>query len=278
MPNKYIMPNKLSQYTFYLLRHGESIWNYEKRFTGWTNVPLTYKGISQSKQVINTLNNYNIKPNIIYTSQLYRALQTSCIIKEDINYKYNNDKKIKIIQNWRLNEKNYGSLEGIKHSDFEKYYGKNELNNVIYKFDHPPPLIRNIFCDKNYQQLLDKYIYLDNKLNDSYKITNFYSLYNTNYKPYVNYYLKHIINGETNKVVMDRVLLYFFNAIFPGMQKGEIPLIICHKHTGRVMLKHFLNINSNLFEKCEFHQNELYEITIDENKKLKILNCINLIE
>ena len=61
-------------------------------------------------------------------------------------------------------------------------------------------------------------------------------------------------------------------------QMADFQLIIFHKHTGRVMLKHFLNIDNKIFEKFEFYQNELYEMTIDENKKLKDIKCIKLIE
>jgi len=273
------MPNKLSQYKFYLLRHGESIWNREKKFTGWTNVPMTSRGINQSNLAFNIIKEHNLKPTVIYTSQLDRALHTSCIIKKQVNnHKNDHENNISIIQNWRLNEKNYGSLEGMEHTEFENSYGKTELNNVIYKFEHPIPLVRNIFYDRNYQPLINKYIYSNDKLNKSYEVINLYSLFNSSYKPYHNYYLKHLFNGETNKVVMDRVLFYFNHAIFPGMKKGEVPLIISHKHVGRVMMKHFLNMNNDIFEKYEFYQNELYEITIDENKNLKSINSIKIIE
>lgn len=269
------MANKLSQYKFYLLRHGESIWNREQKFTGWTNVPMTSRGINQSNLAFNTINELKLKPTIIYTSQLDRALHTSSIIKKQFN---NHENNININQTWRLNEKNYGSLEGMEHKEFENSYGKTELNNVIYKFEHPIPLVRNIYYDRNYQPLIDKYIYSNDNLQKCDNITNLNLIFNSCYKQYTNYYLKQLFNGETNKVVMDRVLFYFNHAIFPGMKNGEVPLIVSHKHVGRVMMKYFLNMNNNLFEKYEFYQNELYEITIDENKNLKNINIIKIIE
>ena len=90
------------------------------------------------------------------------------------------------------------------------------------------------------------------------------------YSPYTNYYLKKIIsNGESSRQVFDRALFYFNHAIFPGMKQGEIPLIVTHKHTARVLLKHFLNItNDEIFEKYDFQRSELLQLIMDENKQV----------
>ena len=100
----------------------------ENKFTGWKDVPLTFKGINQAYYVSNILKKKNIKPDYIYTSELNRAIKTSEIIKKELNLKNN------IIKSWRLNERSYGSLEGecrnhIKNNFFSEL---NNFKNNIY--------------------------------------------------------------------------------------------------------------------------------------------------
>ena len=96
---------------FLLTRHGESIWNKDSKFTGWTNIPLTNNGKIEAKKITQALLNKNICPSIIFTSVLDRAIETSNIVKKEIN-KFNN-KDVPIYTSWRLNERHYGTLEGI---------------------------------------------------------------------------------------------------------------------------------------------------------------------
>ena len=102
---------------FLLVRHGESIWNQDSKFTGWTNIPLTENGKHEAKMMSNQLKNHNLYPNIIFSSVLDRAIDTSSIIKNEIN---NN---IQIQTSWRLNEKHYGTLEGIPRNYIRNIYG-----------------------------------------------------------------------------------------------------------------------------------------------------------
>ena len=101
-----------------MVRHGESIWNKDSKFTGWTNIPLSDKGRTEANKISESLIYNNIIPNIIFSSVLNRAIDTSNIIKNGIN----ND--IPILTSWRLNEKHYGTLEGIPRKYIRENYGE----------------------------------------------------------------------------------------------------------------------------------------------------------
>jgi len=112
-----------------LIRHGESLWNYENRFAGWANVPLTNLGIEQSKKAGSLLLRHNIIPEVSYTSIQKRSIDTNKFILKEMKI-YN---KIKIKNSWRLNERHYGKITGLHRE------------NLKWKGDYfdVPPNIRN---------------------------------------------------------------------------------------------------------------------------------------
>ena len=95
-----------------LLRHGESEWNLENRFTGWTDVSLTKKGIEEAKEAGKLLKSNKYKFDIVYTSVLKRAIQTMEICLNELNCS-----NVNIKYNWRLNERHYGALQGKNKKD-----------------------------------------------------------------------------------------------------------------------------------------------------------------
>jgi 2,3-bisphosphoglycerate-dependent phosphoglycerate mutase len=117
-----------------LLRHGQSTWNLENRFTGWRNVPLTKLGIEEAEYAGKKIleNQFNIQS--IYTSLLDRATKTSNIVAQIINYP-----KEEIKNDWRLNERHYGALEGLNKSETAKKYGEDQVKIWRRSFDTPPP-------------------------------------------------------------------------------------------------------------------------------------------
>ena len=119
-----------------LCRHGESVWNKQNKFTGWSNISLTNKGIQQSYNIFNKLKNNNLTPDIIYTSKLKRAIHTSLLIRQS----FDNIPDIKI--KWQLNERNYGELEGVNREYAKNYYGKENIKNIREKL-HYLPVFKN---------------------------------------------------------------------------------------------------------------------------------------
>ena len=117
-----------------LLRHGESEWNLINKFTGWTDVDLTSNGIEEAKFSGQQILQENIVINTLYTSLLLRAVQTAEIVADVINF----DKK-NIQYDWRLNERHYGSLQGLNKSETAAKYGEDQVHIWRRSYDIPPP-------------------------------------------------------------------------------------------------------------------------------------------
>ncbi len=115
-----------------LLRHGESLWNKENRFTGWVDVPLTANGEKQAENAGNLIKNSGINFNVAYTSVLTRAIDTLNIVM-----KYTG--KIPVIKDPALNERMYGDLQGLNKADTAKKYGEEQVHNWRRSYDIKPP-------------------------------------------------------------------------------------------------------------------------------------------
>lgn len=121
-----------------LCRHGESIWNKQNRFTGWSNISLTDKGIQQSHNIFKKLKYNNLTPDIIYTSKLKRAIYTSLLIRQ--NFENTPDIKTRI----ELNERHYGELEGVNRDYAKSIYGNENIKNIREKLEYLPIFKNNI--------------------------------------------------------------------------------------------------------------------------------------
>jgi len=128
-----------------LLRHGESQWNLENRFTGWTDVKLTSLGKIEAEYSGKQILKKNIKVDVIYSSILKRSVDTARIVANVINFPPS-----KIIKHWRLNERHYGKLQGLNKSETAKRYGEEQVHLWRRSFDIPPPLVNE--NDKHHPQ------------------------------------------------------------------------------------------------------------------------------
>ncbi len=120
-----------------LLRHGQSQWNLENRFTGWKDVNLTDQGIQEAKFAANQINQEGIHISSIYTSKLLRAIRTAKIVCNEINFPLES-----IHYDWRLNERHYGALQGLNKSETAVKYGEEQVLIWRRSFDIPPPLLK----------------------------------------------------------------------------------------------------------------------------------------
>jgi 2,3-bisphosphoglycerate-dependent phosphoglycerate mutase len=195
-----------------IARHGESIWNQDSKFTGWTNIPLTDKGRMEAKKMATVLSPY--KPSIIFTSVLQRSIETSTIIQKNLK----SDIDIPIHTSWRLNEKHYGTLEGIPRKYIRDVYGEVFTQMMRSNFTMKPPILKNMELEQ------------------------------VSYPVYRNCYLDSIKNGESKENVLTRLLPYYENDILYTLSEGHTPLILTHKHTARVLMKHLLQMNDETFE------------------------------
>jgi len=123
-----------------LLRHGQSLWNLENRFTGWRDIPLTEKGIAEAKFAGKLMKKNNIKIDLIFSSVLQRANDTAtfALKQMDLDYLWN-DNDLKMIRDQSLNERDYGYLVGLNKQETADKYGKEQVHIWRRSFDISPP-------------------------------------------------------------------------------------------------------------------------------------------
>ena len=126
--------NPQTMYKLVLIRHGESTWNLENRFTGWTDVDLTATGIEQAKQAGRVLRQEAYEFDLAYTSMLKRATRTlwHCLDEMDRTW-------LPVAHTWRLNERHYGALQGLNKADTARKYGDAQVLAWRRSYDTPPP-------------------------------------------------------------------------------------------------------------------------------------------
>jgi 2,3-bisphosphoglycerate-dependent phosphoglycerate mutase len=215
-----------------LIRHGESIWNQESKFTGWTNIPLTDNGRKEAEKIASVLIDNSLIPNIVFSSVLDRSIETSNIIKNNLMKKQGLN--IPIHTSWRLNEKHYGTLEGIPREYIRKTYGDKFTQLMRKSFNMKPPILKDY---KNFKE----------------------------YPVYKNCYFKKIKNGESKENVLDRLLPYFENDILFTLSEKKLPLIVTHKHCARVLMKYLLKMNEEDFEYYEIPNKAIIVLDFDDD-------------
>ena len=174
-----------------LLRHGESQWNLENRFTGWKDVSLTHTGIKEAtfsgKQLLKT----KIKIKSIYTSLLNRATETTDIVTDIINFPREN-----IQYDWRLNERHYGALQGLNKSETASKYGEDQVHIWRRSYDIPPPLLQE--DDERHPKLNEKFKSINSDLPTGESLKNVIN----RLKPFWKEYAKNIFEQGGNHLIV----------------------------------------------------------------------------
>jgi 2,3-bisphosphoglycerate-dependent phosphoglycerate mutase len=192
-----------------LLRHGESVWNLENRFTGWTDVELSEKGIAESHAAAKLLLESGITFDLCYTSLLKRAIKTLWIVLEDMDMMWLN-----VIKHWRLNERHYGALQGLNKSETTQKYGEKQVFVWRRSYEVPPPsLDKN---DPRYPGNDPRYSWLSN---DELPLC------------------------ESLKDTIARVMPYWHDEIAPKITQGRTILISAHGNSLRGLIKYFDNLS-----------------------------------
>src|SRR5271167_3881028 len=119
-----------------LLRHGESIWNRENRFTGWTDVGLTEKGVAEARAAAELLRRGGLDFDVAFTSVLKRAIKTLWIVLEEMDRMW-----IPVQKSWRLNERHYGALQGLNKAETAAQFGDAQVKIWRRAYDTPPPAL-----------------------------------------------------------------------------------------------------------------------------------------
>jgi 2,3-bisphosphoglycerate-dependent phosphoglycerate mutase len=194
-----------------LLRHGESLWNLENRFTGWTDVPLTNNGQLEAKNSGKLLKDEKIQFDQVYTSVLKRAIHTMEICLKEMKLI-----SLPIKYEWRLNERHYGSLQGLNKSDVSKKFGEKQV--LIWRRSYnisPPPLNIN---DERHPRFDKKYEKLDSK---------------------------DMPPSESLKDTVNRFMPLWNNYISKCIKSGKNVLIVAHGNSLRALVKYLDGISEN---------------------------------
>lgn len=191
-------------YKLVLIRHGESTWNLENRFTGWTDVDLTPTGVEQAKTAGRLLKEAGYDFDITYTSVLKRAVWTlwHCLDQMDRTW-------LPVRHSWRLNERHYGALQGLNKADMAKQYGDEQVLVWRRSYDTPPPALeandpRSERGDRRYAGLADGEVPLTECLKDT----------------------------------VARVLPFWNDTIAPTIKSGQRVLIAAHGNSIRALVKY----------------------------------------
>ena len=192
-----------------LLRHGESQWNLENRFTGWTNVDLTQKGEEEAKKAGELLNQEAIEFDVAHTSLLKRANRTMEICINEMGLS-----RVSKKFDWRLNERHYGGLQGLNKAETAEKHGDEQVLIWRRSYDIPPPELD--YNDERHPRF-DK----------------LYSGIATDLLP----------NSESLKDTVKRFMPYWFEVIKPEIEEGERVLIVAHGNSLRALIKYLDQIS-----------------------------------
>jgi len=238
-----------------LLRHGESKWNRDNRFTGWKDVSLTDTGIKEANFSGQQLSKMNIIINSVYTSLLNRATETTDIVTGIINFP-----KEEIKYDWRLNERHYGALQGLNKSETASKYGEDQVQIWRRSYDIPPPLLD--IDDERHPRFNDKFKNILGELPVGESLKNVIN----RLKPFWNKYINHITQKKgCHLIVAHSNSLRAIVKILDQLSNEEIisiniptgiPLVYTLDQSLNVLEKEYLIDDNKLKEKQEIVANQ----------------------
>ncbi len=196
-------------YKLVLIRHGESTWNLENRFTGWTDVELTPTGEEQARNAGRLLKAEGYEFDVCYTSVLKRAIHTLWLTLEQMDRTW-----LPVVKNWRLNERHYGSLQGLNKADMAKQYGDAQVLVWRRSYDTPPPALDA--NDPRGQRQDVRYAKLD---------------------------AEQVPLTECLKDTVARVLPFWNESMAPAIKAGKRIVVAAHGNSIRALIKYLDNIS-----------------------------------
>ena len=219
-------------YNLILLRHGNSLWNQKNLFTGWVDVDLSDQGREEAKRAGELLGESGLKPDVLFTSVLKRAINTAHIALDQIDRNW-----IPTIRSWRLNERHYGSLQGLDKAATLDKFGPEQFQIWRRSYDTPPPEIAD---DNEFSQAHDeRYAGLGSDLPKT----------------------------ECLKDVLVRMLPYWEEEIVPQLKSGKTVLITAHGNSLRALVKHLDSISDDEIAELNIPTGIPLHYKLDENLK-----------
>ena len=195
-------------YTLILLRHGNSTWNQKNLFTGWVDVDLSDQGRLEAKRAGEMLKEANLKPNVLFTSVLKRAINTAHIALDQIDRNW-----IPTFRSWRLNERHYGALQGLDKAETLEKFGPEQFQLWRRSYDVPPPELAD---DSQFSQAHD----------ERYQTLG-----------------RDLPRTECLKDVLNRMLPYWESEVSKSLKEQKSVLITAHGNSLRALVKHLDGIS-----------------------------------
>ena len=209
-----------------LLRHGQSQWNLDNRFTGWVDVDLTAEGEAQARRAGEQIAAAGFRPSVMFTSVLKRATRTGALALDSAGLR-----DVPVIHDWRLNERHYGGLTGLNKAETTATHGEAQVLIWRRSYDIPPPPLApggewDFAGDPRYAG-------------------------------------QAIPDTESLKTTLDRVLPYWDEAIVPRLKAGEDVLIAAHGNSLRAIVKHLFAVPDDRIVAVEIPTGNPLEIDLD---------------
>ena len=198
-------------YKLVLVRHGQSVWNLENRFTGWTDVGLTDQGRAEALEAGRLLKEGGYVFDMAYTSVLRRAIQTLWIILEEMGLEW-----IPVIKAWQLNERHYGNLQGLNKAEMAEKFGEEQVHIWRRSYDVPPPPLE--LTDERHPKFDPRYASLTPE---------------------------QLPDTESLKITLERVLPYWHSELVPAIRSGKRIIIAAHGNSIRALVKYLDNISES---------------------------------
>ena len=199
------------KYKLVFLRHGQSSWNLENRFTGWTDVGLTEQGVGEAHTAGKLLRDNKYTFGLAYTSVLKRAIQTLWIVLQEMSLEW-----IPVTNAWQLNERHYGALQGLNKAETAKEYGEAQVKIWRRSYDVPPPALE--WDDPRHPHFDPRYASISKT---------------------------QLPATESLKITLERVLPFWQTTIAPVIKTGMPLLIAAHGNSLRAIVKYLDNVSDD---------------------------------
>src|SRR5512141_2404449 len=200
-----------SMYKLVLVRHGQSTWNLENRFTGWTDVGLTDLGKKEAHEAGKLLREGGYIFDVAYTSVLRRAIQTLWTVLQEMNLEW-----IPVTNAWQLNERHYGALQGLNKAETAQKFGEAQVKIWRRSYDTPPPVLE--LDDERHPRFDPRYASLTPE---------------------------QLPATESLKITLERVLPYWHSTLAPMIKSGKRVVIGAHGNSIRAMVKYLDNVSES---------------------------------
>jgi len=219
--------------TLILLRHGQSTWNLENLFTGWHDVPLSERGISEAIDAGRLIKEAGLAPDVVHTSLLVRAIETADLALGELERTW-----IPVRRSWRLNERHYGALQGLNKAQTAERYGVDKVKLWRRSYDLRPPDLES--SDERHPSHDPRYASLPPEL---------------------------LPSAECLKDVVERMLPYWYDAIVPDLLEHSCVLVSAHGNSLRALVKHLDTLSEQQVVELDIPTGvpRVYELSSDFN-------------